>query len=198
LGNVAWVVEGKDINQCRSYMKTCARRAMQLAKMNTVHFDIAKTESVLFLKKRNHLGNKVKIRIQVDKNNLIAFNSKLTKWLGMWINRRLNCQHHYEVVMAKVQKAQGRVKGITGRLGFRPENANKVQIAAVQSVALYGSELWWDGQIGCKQELQRLINELARRVTGMFKSTLIVPVLKEAGLRLAISLLNNWSRRCAK
>jgi hypothetical protein len=49
--------------------------------------------------------------------------------------------------------AQERVKGISGRLGLTPENAKMVHIAAVQSVALYGSELWWNRQIGRKHEL---------------------------------------------
>jgi hypothetical protein len=114
------------------------------------------------------------------------------------MDRRLNFQHHYEVVMTKAKKAQGRVKGITGRLGLRPENAKKVQIAAVQSVVLYGSELWWDGQIGREHELQKLINESARRVTGLFRSTPTVLLFKEAGLRAAISLLNHRRRRFAK
>jgi hypothetical protein len=65
-------------------------------------------------------------------------------------------------------------------------------------VVLYGSELWWDGQIGRKHKLQKLVNKSARRVTGMFKSTPTVPLLKEAGLRPAISLLNNRRRRFAK
>jgi hypothetical protein len=46
---------------------------------NAVHFDIAKTEAVLFSKKRNHQGNKVKMSIQVDENNLISFNPKPTR-----------------------------------------------------------------------------------------------------------------------
>jgi hypothetical protein len=38
---------------------------------------------------------------------------------------------------------------------------------------------------------------LATRVTGIFRSTPKVPLLKEAGLQLAISLFNNWRRRFA-
>ena len=112
--------------------------------------------------------------------------------------QKLNFQHHHPMVMTRAKKAQGRVKGITGRLGLKPENAKKVQLAVVQSVALYRLELWWDDQVGRKYELQKLINELARRVTRMFKSTPTVALLKEAGLRSAISLLNNRRRRFAK
>ena len=84
------------------------------------------------------------------------------------MDRKLNFQQHHEVVMTKAKKVQGRVKGITGRLGLRPENAKKVQIAAVQSVALYGSELWWDGQIGREHELQKLINKRRPHRNGIW------------------------------
>jgi hypothetical protein len=57
------------------------------------------------------------------------------------MDRKLNFQHHHEIVTTKAKKAQGGVKGITGRLGLRPENAKKAQLDAVQSMALYGSEL---------------------------------------------------------
>jgi uncharacterized protein YjlB len=82
--------------------------------MNAVQFDIAKTEAVLFSKKRNHQGYKVNMRIQVDENNSISFSSKLTRWRGVWMDRKLNFRHHHEVIMTKAKKAQQRVKGITG------------------------------------------------------------------------------------
>jgi hypothetical protein len=100
--------------------------------------------------------------------------------------------------MTKAMKANGIVKGITERLELRPENAKKVQIASFHSVALYESELWGYGQIGHEYELQKLANKSPTRVTGMFKSTPTVLQLKEAGLRMGISLLNNRRRLFAK
>jgi hypothetical protein len=70
--------------------------------------------------------------------------------------------------MAKAKMAQFRVKTITGRYGLNPANARKVHIAAVQSIALYGAELWWNNQTGRQQDLQRLMSESARRTMGMF------------------------------
>jgi hypothetical protein len=102
--DVAWVVEGKDAHQCTSYMQRCARRAIQWVEMNAVQFDIGKTKAVLFSKKRNHQWNKVKMRIQVDENNSISLNSKPMRWLGLGKDRKLNFQHHHEVVMTKAKK----------------------------------------------------------------------------------------------
>ena len=44
-------------------------------------------------------------------------------------------------------------------------------------------------------ELQKLENQLGRAITGNFRSTNLGVVMAESGLRLAVSLLNNRSRR---
>jgi hypothetical protein len=110
-------------------------------------------EAILFSKRRNHQGSKVKMTIEIGENK-IAFNEKPTRWLGIQLDRKLRFQHHHEVVMARAKKAQARVRTITGKHGLNPANAGKVLVAAVQSIAQYGAELWWDNQIGREQDLQ--------------------------------------------
>ena len=67
-------------------------------------------------------------------------------------------------------------------------------MAAVQAVALYGSELWWCGQDGRAQKVQKLLNEPARRVNRCFKTTLQGALMNNAELRLAKAMLNNCVR----
>jgi len=48
--------------------------------------------------------------------------------------------------------------------------------ACMQSVAMYGSELWWQGEgkqgmRGGEDELQKLVGQEARAVTGCFRAT---------------------------
>jgi hypothetical protein len=164
--DVAWVVEGEDVTRCVQKLQRCARLMTEWAKVNVVEFDIEKKEAILFSKKRNHQGSKVKMVVKVGENK-VAFNKKPTRWLGIQLDRKLTFQHHHEVAMIKARRAQHRVRTITGKYGLNPANARKVQMAAVQSVALYGSEIWWDNKVGKEQDLQRLINEWARRTTGM-------------------------------
>jgi hypothetical protein len=76
-----------------------------------------------------------------------------------------------------------------------PANVRKIQVAAVQAVALYGAELWWDGQQDRRENLQLLVNRQARAITGALPSTALGPLIKESGLRSAESLLNNKTRR---
>jgi hypothetical protein len=65
-----------------------------------------------------------------------------------------------------------------------------IQVAAVQAVALYGAELWWDETKNHSRttDLQKLVNRQSRSITGMLRTTPIGPLVKEAGLRSADSL----------
>jgi hypothetical protein len=46
-------------------------------------------------------------------------------------------------MMNNARRAEGRVRSLRGKFGLTPENMRKIQVAGVQAVALYGSELWW-------------------------------------------------------
>jgi hypothetical protein len=112
-------------------------------------------------------GSKAKIKIKIGGNE-ITFNKKPTSWLRIQLDRKLRFQHHHEVVMAKAKKVRARVRIITGKHGLNPANAGKVQVVAVQSITLYGAEMWWDNQVGREQDLHKQVNQSARRTTGMF------------------------------
>jgi hypothetical protein len=61
-------------------------------------------------------------------------------------------------------------------------------------VALYGSELWWRGQNDRVQEVQKVLNEQGRRVTGCFRTTPQGALMNDAALWPADALLNNQFR----
>jgi len=75
------------------------------------------------------------------------------------------------------------------------EGCQRIQVAAVQVVALYGSELWWRGQRNRAQETQMLLNEQGRRITDCFRTTPQEALMNDAGLRPAEAVLNTWVRR---
>lgn len=91
--------------------------------------------------------------------------------------------------MKKAKAAEFRIKGLSKTHGLRTALVRRIQIAAVQSVALYGAELWWKDQKHYQNDMQKLINRQARAITGMFQSTPISPLMSEAGLLPAHILL---------
>lgn len=68
-------------------------------------------------------------------------------------------------------------------------------MAAVQAVARYGANIWWQGQRGWCEEYQRLVNRQGRAIRDMFPSAPEGVVIREAGHRLTISLLNNKQQK---
>jgi ribonuclease HI len=102
-------------------------------------------------------------------------------------------------MMSKAYRAESRIRSLRGKFGLSPENVRKVQAAAVQAVALYGAELWWDEtrNTGRTADIQKLVNRQSWSITGMLRTTPISPLVKEAGLRPADSLLANRQRRYA-
>jgi ribonuclease HI len=72
--------------------------------------------------------------------------------------------------------------------------------ACVQSAAMFGSELWWKGDLARgtirqANELQQLVNQEARAVTGCFRTTNLGALSMESGLRAAAAQLENRQRR---
>src|SRR5438046_5268739 len=78
--------------------------------------------------------------------HLIRFNKEATRWLGIWLDSGLRFKEHHQKHMAKAHAAERRLQSLTGRYGLSAGNVRRIQIAAVQAVAIYGAELWWRGQ----------------------------------------------------
>jgi retron-type reverse transcriptase len=83
--NVARVVEGEDVTWCVQKLQRCAWLTTEWAKVNAVELDIDQTEAILFSKKRNHQGSKVKMVVKVGENK-VAFNKKPTWWLEIQLD----------------------------------------------------------------------------------------------------------------
>ena len=73
----------------------------------------------------------------------------------------------------------------------------RVVVAAVTSVALYGSEVWWRGQRDRENKLQLLLNRQARAITGLLRSTPLVFLRDQACLPSARDLLDHRQTRYA-
>jgi len=192
--DVAWVVEGEDVGECTQRLERCATEAPSWVKENTCQFEIEKTKAILFTRRRNNKEPKMKAKIRVGSHE-VQYNKEATRWLGVWLDSMLTLNNHTKKTFAKARRAQGRVTSLMVKKGLSPEGCQQVQVAALQAVALYGSELWWKGQKNKAQEVQQILNEQGRRITGCFRSTPQGALMNEAGLRPAVANLNNRVRR---
>jgi len=191
--DVAWVVEGEDVGQCTQRLEGCAKETQIWVKEHACQFDIEKTEMILFTRKRNNKEPKMKAKIRVG-NHEVQYNKEATRWLGVWLDSMLTLNDHTKKTFAKARRAQSRVRSWMMKKALLPEGCQRIQVAAVQAVALYGAELWWKGQKNGAQEVQQILNKQGRRITACFRTTPQGALMNDAGPRLANAILNNCVR----
>jgi hypothetical protein len=132
----------------------------------------------------------MKAKIRVGSHE-VQYNKEATRWLGVWLHSMLTLNDHTKKIFAKTRRPQNRVRSLMNVRGLNPEGCQRIQIAAVQAVALYGAELWWKGQKNSTQEVQMILNEQGRRTTGCFRTTPQGALMNDAGLRPVNTILNN-------
>ena len=72
-----------------------------------------------------------------------AIKHAATKWLGFWLDSKLSFKTHFENKMASAKGVLQRVASLSRSYGGLSINLmRRVVVAAVTSVALYGSEVW--------------------------------------------------------
>jgi hypothetical protein len=100
--------------------------------------------------------------------------------------------------MASAKGALQRVASLSRSNGGLSINLMRtVVVAAVTSVALYGSEIWWRGQQDRLKKLQLLLNSQARAITGLLRSTPLTFLQQESCLPCAKDLLDHRQTRYA-
>jgi hypothetical protein len=107
---------------------------------------------------------------------------------------------NHAIRLKEGKKAMGRLRRLAGHVGLLPVNCRKVLRACIQSLAMFGSELWWKGDgvvgtVGRAEELQKLVNQQALAVTGCLRITNQGALAMESGLRPAAAQLANRQRR---
>jgi hypothetical protein len=80
------------------------------------------------------------------KEQSFSIKQEATRWLGFWLDSKLSFRTHFENRMASAKGALNRVASLSRSNGGLSVNLMpRVVVAAVTSVALYGSEVWWRG-----------------------------------------------------
>jgi hypothetical protein len=111
----------------------------------------------MLTRRRRDKAPKLAQRIRIGTNE-IGYNKEATRWLEVWIDGQLTFATHHNIMMRKARQAQVRLKGLCKTRGLPPANVQKIQIACIQAVALFGSEIWWKGQKNRLNEIQKMVN----------------------------------------
>ena len=144
MDDLGCVPTGSHVNQVVTILERWAGKSIAWASRRGLHFDIAKMDAPLFTRKRGHkkhLWPKLTAKITVG-NGFIQFNKEATHWLGVWMAAHLTWKEHHNRCRRKARAAEGRLRTLTKTYGVVPETVRAVQVACIQAVAVYGSELW--------------------------------------------------------
>lgn len=120
----------------------------------------------------------------------ILFKRDATRWLGVWPDSNLHIAFHVNERTKKAKAVEAQMRRLSKTYRQCPGLVRRIQIAAVQSVALYGAELWSKSWRNYQTDLQKLINQQARSITGMYRSSPISPLMNDSGLFPAHILLD--------
>jgi len=183
--DLGWVATGNDVNHVVSILERCAAKTIEWAGRRGLQFDTAKTEAALFTRRRGHrkhLRPKLTAKIRVG-NGSIRFNAQATPWLGVWMDAHLTFKEHHNRCMKKASAAEARLRSLTKTYSVVPESVWAVQVACIQTVALYGRGLWWDPRdVGRRDDLQLLLNRQATSILGALHTTPRGALMRESGL----------------
>ena len=178
-------------------LESVARNALGWGRNNKVEFEISKTEVLVFSKRRKvlHASKEAVVRIGEQE---FAIKQGATKWLGFWLDPKLSFKIHFIKRLTSAEATLQRITGLSGSHGgLTMRLIRRIVVAAVNSIALYGAEVWWRGQQDRAKRLQLLLNSQARTVTGLLPSTPVSTLLLATCLPRAEELLDYRQRRFA-
>ena len=85
--------------------------------------------------------------------------------------------------MKTAREVEARLRILMQTYGVVQERTSPVQVACVQAVTLYWTELWWDPkEVGRQDDLQLLLNPQDRSILGALPTTLQAELLRDSGL----------------
>ena len=198
--DLGWVATERDVNHVVSILERCAARSIEWVTRQGLQFDTAKTQAALFMRRRGHRSNlrpKLTEMIRVG-SGVIRFNTQATRCLGVWMDAHLTFKDQHNRFMKKARAAEAGLRTLTTIYGIVPESVMAVQVACVQAVALYGSELWWDPkEAGRRDDIQLLLNRQASSILGALPTTPWGALMRESGLTPTGVVLDSTQQRFA-
>ncbi|POS87202.1 hypothetical protein EPUL_001602 [Erysiphe pulchra] len=156
-----FMVETGSIPKVVIELHEAGNAAADWGESNFLAFDLWKDEAILFdktLRRRRKSCQRMAAAVINLRNHEVRFNKDAIRWLGIWLDSALSFREHKNVYLQKAKKAEARLRSLVGKQGLAPGLIRKVQIAAVQAIAIYGAELWWKDQKSWSSDIQLLIN----------------------------------------
>src|SRR5436853_7546526 len=138
-----------------------------------------KTKLIYFYSKR--IDNYQDYIVQID--NIQIEPKSLVKWLGIWLDSKLNFKEHVEKKIASATRILHQASRLSNtEMGLSFQAIRQLYVACIVSVADYGVPIWWDNQKILLDKYQKLQNLALRKILGAFKTSPIMAMELEAAI----------------
>ncbi len=105
------------------------------------------------------------------------------KWLGIWLDSKLNFKEHVEKKVAQATRIFHQIKRLSNtERGLSFQAIRQLYIACITSIADYRVPIWWNNQKHLLEKFQRLQNTALRTILGAFKTSPIKTMEIEAAV----------------
>ena len=167
IDDVARYVENKTAKQNCKEIEIIVKITSDWAASNNVKFDDDKSEQIHIEKTRNASKDTLQLP-----NGTILEPQNIVKWLGIWLNRKLNYKKHVETRISSANRSFFAIQNLmNSEWGLKPTACRQIYLSCIVSISDYGSEIWYNGQKKYKKLFQNLQNRMIRKILGTFKTT---------------------------
>src|SRR5436190_23945225 len=137
--DIALSYSSKSIKNNCEMLELAAEKLLQLQSQNNIQFDMEKTELIHFHSKRidNYQDYIVQIgNIQIEPKNLV-------RWLGIWLDSKLNFKEHVEKKIVDATRIFHQISRLSNtERGLSFQAMRQLYIACIISIADFGVSIW--------------------------------------------------------
>src|SRR6266511_455938 len=139
INNIDLVASSKSIEKNCKILKEVTIKIFEKGADNLIQFNPEKTELIHFHSKRN-IGENVNIYFS---ENYLVEAKPTVKWLGIWLDSKLNFKEHIEKKIAQATRIFHQIKRLSNtERGLSFQAIRQLYIACITSITDYGVPIW--------------------------------------------------------
>ena len=169
IDDIALIVTGPSEEANSKALERAARKAWSWAADNVIVFDDPKTELMHFHNKTCQHTSNAPVTLP---NGTVIYPAQHLRWLGVWLDRKLSFNYHVQQKTAAATRALNMISRLSNsEWGLSAPAMRQLYYTCITPIADYGAEIWWKGQIGLANKLEKLQAEANRRILGAFRTS---------------------------
>lgn len=144
---------GRDLDEAVRLATEMTEMQLDWCAENGVQLDAAKAEAQIFSRRKALKFPTISVPSHgytvtvAHKDTQDGKRPAAVRWLGMYLDRQLKFDTHVEVWARKGLQVATHIRGLAGAsFGPSPGLLRRTALACVPSVALFGAEIWYEGQ----------------------------------------------------